>query len=109
MNKKINALANLFYRMHGCQVEMGYDFSKARHPQEKSMFNLAKLSHEFWQSQINETKENFLDLLNQSCGTYNREKDITEYDHCCLSSYQNALSYAIDMGWIQESQLTRGL
>jgi len=24
MNKKINALANLFYRMHGCQVEMGW-------------------------------------------------------------------------------------
>lgn len=59
--------------------------------------------------EFNELKEHFLDVLNQACGAYNREKDITEYDHCCLSSYECALRYAIDMEWIKESQLTRGL
>ena len=46
--EKINRLANLLYRMHGYEVEMGYDFSTAVHPQEKSMFELAKVSKEFW-------------------------------------------------------------
>ncbi len=46
--EKINRLANLFYRMQGYQVEMGYDFSEATHPQERSMFELAKVSKQFW-------------------------------------------------------------
>jgi len=59
--------------------------------------------------QFGELKEHFLDVLSQACGSWNREKDIMEYDHCCLSAYECALKYAIDMGWIKESQLRRGI
>jgi len=45
---KINALAGLFYRSHGYITEPGYDFSRASHPQEKGMWNLATMSHDFW-------------------------------------------------------------
>lgn len=55
-------------------------------------------------------KDHFIDVLDQACGSYNKEKDVMEYDHCCLSAYESALHYAVhDMGWIEESQLTRGL
>ena len=49
--EKINRLAWLFYKMHGYEVEIGYDFSTAVHPQEKSMFELAKVSKQFWGTQ----------------------------------------------------------
>ena len=54
-------------------------------------------------------KEHFLDVINQGCGTWNREKNIMEYDHLHLSAYQDALKYCLKMGGIKESQLTRGL
>jgi len=44
---KINRLAWLFYRMHGYNVEIGYDFSKSKHPQEKLMFEMAKTAIQF--------------------------------------------------------------
>jgi len=50
IKKEINALANLFYKMHGCQVENGYDFEEATHPQERSMWNLARASYDFWET-----------------------------------------------------------
>lgn len=38
---KINALAKMFYSMQGYNVEDGYDFSVARHPQEQGLWNQA--------------------------------------------------------------------
>ena len=60
-------------------------------------------------SHYDELRELFMDLLGQSCGNYNREKEIMEYDHMCLSAYERGLRFAIEMGWINESQLTRGI
>ena len=37
----LNALARMFYKMQGYNVEGGYDFSKANHPQEKQVWNQA--------------------------------------------------------------------
>lgn len=42
-----NALAKLFYKMHGCEVPEGYRFDKAKHPQERSMWNLAVTAYYF--------------------------------------------------------------
>lgn len=44
----INRLAEMFYTMHGYDIdEEDYDFSKASHPQEKGMYNLAEAAYEF--------------------------------------------------------------
>lgn len=48
LKKEINDLARLFYGMLGCKVESGYDFSKAKHPTEKLMWQKAEISYEFW-------------------------------------------------------------
>lgn len=45
---RINQLARLFYKLHGYNVEEGYDFSKAVHPQEKLMWEMAELAFEYW-------------------------------------------------------------
>lgn len=55
--KEINALANLFYRMHGYQESNDFDFSKSTHPQEKGMFELAKASKQFWKFRFNAKKK----------------------------------------------------
>lgn len=41
-----NVLARLFYSMNGYQVPEGYRFDKARHPQERGMWNLAAAAYE---------------------------------------------------------------
>jgi hypothetical protein len=41
-----NELARLFYASHGYQVEFGYRFDKARHPQERGMWNMAVMAFE---------------------------------------------------------------
>jgi hypothetical protein len=46
--KKLNALAGLFYKMQGYNAGDGYEFDKARHPQERAMFEFAKVSKQFW-------------------------------------------------------------
>lgn len=48
LKMRINNLARIFYLMQGYQVEPGYDFSTAKHPQEKAMWNFAKTSFEYW-------------------------------------------------------------
>ena len=58
---------------------------------------------------INELEGHLLDLLAQGCGEFNHKKAIYEYDHCCISTYENALRYAIENGWINKSQLLRPL
>lgn len=45
---EINALAKIFYQMHGYRVKDDFDFSTATHPQEKSMWNLAAAAHEYF-------------------------------------------------------------
>ena len=45
---EINHLANVFYKMQGYNVEEGYDFEKAHHPQEVMVWNQALLSYNFW-------------------------------------------------------------
>lgn len=65
-NKKarLNALARLLYKMQGYNVEHGYDFEKARHPQEKAMFAFAKVSLDFFEmSQDNSDIQEAMDLL----------------------------------------------
>jgi len=47
--KKLNRLAWLFYRLQGYSVEMGYEFDKANHPQEKLMFEMAKVADRFFE------------------------------------------------------------
>lgn len=46
---QLNQLARLFYKMQGYNVEEGYDFFKAKHPQEKMMLEMAKLSLKYWE------------------------------------------------------------
>jgi hypothetical protein len=41
-----NALARVFYGMLGYQVEPGYRFDQATHPQEQSMWNMAVVAYE---------------------------------------------------------------
>lgn len=41
-----NALARTFYRMLGYQVEEGYKFHEARHPQERGMWSMAVVAYE---------------------------------------------------------------
>lgn len=44
-----NALARLFYKAHGYQVDEGYRFDTATHPQEQGMWNLAVIAYDFIQ------------------------------------------------------------
>ena len=45
---RINELAKHFYELMGYRVEYGYDFSKAKHPTEKMVWEMAKASHGYW-------------------------------------------------------------
>ena len=45
--KKANELARRFYLAHGCNVEKGYRFDKATHPQERRMWNLTRMAYSF--------------------------------------------------------------
>jgi hypothetical protein len=44
--EKINSLARKFYSMHGYQVDEGYDFSEAHHPQEVGAWNMALVAYD---------------------------------------------------------------
>ena len=50
LKTNLNILAKLFYSMQGYKVEDGYDFSTAVHPQEKLMWEMAKISLRFWEA-----------------------------------------------------------
>ena len=41
-----NMLARTFYKAHGYEVDEGYKFYEATHPQEVSMWNLAVMAYE---------------------------------------------------------------
>lgn len=55
--KKINALAKLFYAMIGNRVPDGYKFNEAGHPQEKLMWNQAVIAHVFINQDYTLSKE----------------------------------------------------
>lgn len=44
---RTNGLARVMYRSHGYEVEEGYKFNEAIHPQEQGMWALACLATEF--------------------------------------------------------------
>jgi hypothetical protein len=48
--KDCNELARQFYLSMGYQVEEGYRFDKARHPQETGMWNMAVMAYEHIES-----------------------------------------------------------
>lgn len=48
LKMELNALARALYAQMGYIVSEGYDFSKAKHPQEKLCWAQAELSYEFW-------------------------------------------------------------
>jgi hypothetical protein len=48
---KTNELARLFYYAHGYQIEEGYNFEDATHPQERLMFRLAMVAFNYVRSQ----------------------------------------------------------
>lgn len=76
----------------------GVDFSdEVVHCVEYSAYE--KLESEF--------EEFFMDFMGQGCGKFNREKEIMEYDHMCLSTYEHGVQYALEKGWIDKDQVTR--
>jgi len=63
-------------------------------------------------------KEAFLDMLYQSCAEYRQVYDekapfkllrteFVGYDSMCLSAYENALSLAVEFGWIKKEEVLR--
>ena len=44
--KDANALARIFYSLLGYQVEEGYRFDQAKHPQEVTMWRMAVIAYE---------------------------------------------------------------
>ena len=48
LKDKINKLAGLFYKSEGYEQDMDYDYSKARHPQERGMWNKALIAYCFF-------------------------------------------------------------
>ena len=41
-----NALARVYYKSYGYEVEKGYRFDHASHPQERGMWNLAAIAYQ---------------------------------------------------------------
>jgi hypothetical protein len=55
--EEINECARMLYELHGCEVEEGYDFSTAHHPQEKMMFAIAVKTANFWFAKRDEEQQ----------------------------------------------------
>ncbi len=49
----LNDYARLLYKGRGFEVEEGYDFSKATHPEERQLWEHAKFSYSYWYDIIN--------------------------------------------------------
>lgn len=45
---KLNSFARLLYSMMGYTVEEGYDFSKAKHPTEKMIWQMASSAYDYF-------------------------------------------------------------
>lgn len=50
LKMEINNLARLYCKMMGCNVEKGYDFSKAKHSTENMCWSMAEISFQFWEA-----------------------------------------------------------
>lgn len=50
----LNECARIIYQAIGYETEKGYDFSTARHPQERACFVIAVKTFNFWEEKINE-------------------------------------------------------
>ncbi len=48
LKAEINGLARFFYKVHGYNQTEDYDFSKAKHPQERLMWQMALSSWQYW-------------------------------------------------------------
>lgn len=66
---------------------------------------------EFVLGEYNNLKEEFLDVLNQSCAEWSyaigEENKFLGYDSKCISSYQSALQFSLDHGWIKPEEFLR--
>ncbi len=49
---QLNECARILYKSQGYDVEKGYDFQAAIHPQEQMCFIMAVRSHNFWMEQF---------------------------------------------------------
>ena len=43
----LNGLARELYKLKGCNVSDGFDFSKSRHPEEQLMLSMAITAYDF--------------------------------------------------------------
>jgi hypothetical protein len=50
--EKLNECARMFYVGMGYEVEKGYDFQSASHPQKRLCFVMAIRSFNFWKKEI---------------------------------------------------------
>lgn len=53
--------------------------------------------------QRDELKDHFMDMLAQGCGNYRSQ----QYDSLCISTWEHAIRFAFDNGWIKESDVSR--
>ena len=62
-------------------------------------------------------KECFLNLLGQACGESDpsvwedgkcvKESKFKGYDSLCISSYEDAIDLAVELGWIKQEEVLR--
>lgn len=48
----INRLARFFYKMHGFVAAKDFDFKTAMYSREKSMWDMAEASYEYWRMKL---------------------------------------------------------
>lgn len=48
----LNELARKLYKLKGCIVSEGYDFSSANHPEERLMWLMAEMAYGFAEERI---------------------------------------------------------
>lgn len=59
LRKELNELSRTLYRRHGFNVRKGFNFAKAKHPQEMAIYRLAKMTYEFWMKVELEDEDDF--------------------------------------------------
>lgn len=59
LRKELNELSRILYKQYGYNVRKGFNFAKAKHPQEMAIYRLAKMTYEFWMKIELEDEEDF--------------------------------------------------
>lgn len=60
LRKELNELSRgIQYAIHGFNVRKGFNFAKAKHPQEMAIYRLVKMTHEFWMKVELEDEDDF--------------------------------------------------